>query len=214
MPFVSTTRHDNETRKYHTMKLTKTILAVLATAALTLGSAQAVQISGDIDFAGQAFFNTNSLATATQVVNFRSGAGVNHAATVTDATGSFATTVSMGDTASFPSLYQFNPSAPATPLWTVGGFTFDLTSSTVMLQNSRFLVIEGIGILTGNGFDATVGTWAFTSQQSDGSNRVSFSFSSNNAAVPGQVPDGGTTVALLGAALTGVAALRRKLAIA
>ncbi len=198
------------------MKLTKTVLAVLATAALTLSSARAVQITGDIDFAGQAFFNTNSLATATQVTNFKTmaGFGLDHSAVVTDATGSFATTVVMGDIASFPSLYQFNPSAPATPLWTVGGFTFDLTSSTVMLQNSKFLVIEGIGILTGNGFDATVGRWAFTSQQSDGSNRVSFSFSSNNAAVPGQVPDGGTTVALLGAALVGVAALRRKLATA
>ncbi len=198
------------------MKLTKTVLAVLATAALTLSSAQAVQITGDIDFAGQAFFNTNSLATATQVTNFKTmaGFGLDHSAVVTDATGSFATTVVMGDIASFPSLYQFNPSAPATPLWTVGGFTFDLTSSTVVLQNSKFLVIEGVGTLTGNGFDATVGTWAFTSQQSDGSNRGSFSFSANNAAVPGQVPDGGTTVALLGAALTGVAALRRKLAIA
>ncbi len=196
------------------MNITKTLLAAIAAAALTLGSAQAVQITGDIDFAGQAFFNTNSLATATQVVDFRSSGGAGNSADVTDATGDFATTISTGDVASFPNLYQFNPSAPANPLWTVGGFTFDLTSSTVVLQNSRFLVIEGVGILSGNGFDATVGTWAFTSQQSDGSNRDSFSFSANTTAAPGQVPDGGSTVALLGAALLGVAALRRKIATA
>lgn len=199
------------------MKLTKTVLAVLATAALTLSSAQAVQITGDIDFAGQAFFNTNSLATATQVTNFKTmaGFGLNHSAVVTDATGSFATTVVMGDIASFPSLYQFNPSAPATPLWTVGGFTFNLVSSNVLLQNSKFLVIEGSGILTGPaGFDPTPGVWAFSSQQSNGKNQTSFSFSANNAAEPGQVPDGGSTVALLGAAITGIAALRRKLSIA
>src|SRR5215203_7289347 len=139
------------------MKLIKTFVATLA-AALTLGSAQAVQITGDIDFAGQAFFNTNSLATATQVVNFRSAGGTNNSADVTEATGSFATTISMGDLASFPNGYQFNPSAPVNPLWTVGGFTFDLTSSTVVLQTSKFLIIEGVGTITGNGFDPTPGT--------------------------------------------------------
>jgi len=200
------------------MKITKTILAAVAAAALTLGSAQAnhigTAITGDIDFAGQAFFNTNSLATATSVVNFRSSGGTNNSADVTEATGDFATTVTTGDLASFPHIYQFNPSAPTTPLWTVGGFTFNLTSSTVVLQNSSFLIIEGSGTLTGNGYAATAGTWAFTSQQADGSIRDSFSFSANTGAVPGQVPDGGTTVALLGAALVGVAALRRKLATA
>jgi hypothetical protein len=196
------------------MNITKTIAAACAAVALTLGSAQAVPITGDIDFAGQAFFNTNSLATATQVVNFRSSGGVNASADVTDATGSFATTISMGDLASFPNGYQFNPSAAVSPLWTVGGFTFNLTSSTIVLQNSRFLIIEGTGILTGPpGFDPTFGTWAFTSQQSDGGSRDSFSFSANTTGA-GQVPDGGSTVALLGAALVGMAALRWKLATA
>src|SRR5215212_7245318 len=97
------------------MKLTKTLVAALAAAAISLGAAQAAQITGDIDFAGQAFFNTNSLATATQVVNFRSGNGTNNHADVTDATGDFATTISMGDLASFPNVYQFNPSVPVSP---------------------------------------------------------------------------------------------------
>lgn len=192
---------------------TKTLLAILATAALVLGSVQAVQITGDIDFAGQAFFNTTSLATATAVNNFKTMAsGPDHTALVTDVSGSFATTIASGDIASFPNVYQFNPSAPASPLWTVGGFSFNLTSSTVLLQTSMFLVIQGTGILTGPaGFDPTPGTWAFSSQQSDGKSKNSFSFSANTSGVP-QVPDGGSTVSLLGAALVGAAALRRKLA--
>ncbi len=198
------------------MKITKTILAAVAAAALTLGSAQAAHIgtaiTGDIDFAGQAFFDTNSLATATSVMNFRSSGEFDNSADVTKATGEFADFVSTGDIASFPNVYTFN--SPTSPLWTVGGFTFNLTSSTVVLQNSNFLTIKGTGILTGNGYAATPGTWAFTSQQADGTSQDSFSFSANTAAVPGQVPDGGTTVALLGAALVGVAALRRKLATA
>ena len=191
----------------------KTILAVLATAALTLGAAKGVQINGDIDLAGQAIFNTRSLATATQVTNFMTKiGGLNHSALVTDASGSFATTISPGDIASFPTLYQFNLSAPATPLWTVGGFTFNLTSSTVLLQTSTALVIEGTGIITGPaGFDATPGLWAFSSQQSNGKKQTSFSFSANSAA--SGVPDGGCTVALLGAGLASVTALRRKLVI-
>jgi hypothetical protein len=56
------------------MKISKTILAVLATG--VLGSAffsqqaQATAINGDIQFAGTAQFNTNSLLTATRVVTW------------------------------------------------------------------------------------------------------------------------------------------------
>jgi hypothetical protein len=194
------------------MKRIKTLLAVAAATAFTLGSAFAAQITGDIDFAGQAFFDTNSLATATQVTNFRSSDGTNNSADVTQANGDFSA-IATGTKASFPNAYTFNPSSPTSPLWTVGGFTFNLTSSTVEFQSSKALFITGTGFLTGNGFDETPGVWAFSSQQADGSNQDSFSFSANTAAQPGQVPDGGSTVALLGAALVGVAAIRRKLAV-
>ncbi len=178
-------------------------------AALTLG-AQAVPITGDIDFAGQAFFNTTSLATATRVMNFRANeAAANNTAVVTSATGSFST-IAAGTLATM-NPYTFNPSTPVTPLWTVGGFSFNLTSSTIVLQSSTFLAISGTGILTGPaGFDPTPGLWAFTSQQAGGGSQQSFSFSANTTAVG--VPDGGSTVALLGAGLIGVVALRRKFA--
>ena len=200
---------------HNNTKMKKTILAVLTMAALSLG-AQAVPITGDIDFAGQATFNTTSLATATQVINFKSSdVGANNTAMVTSANGSF--TGLAGTIASFPNVYTFSPSSAVSPLWTVGGFTFNLTSSTIVAQTSTILAITGVGILTGPaGFDATPGTWAFTSQQAGGGMQQSFSFSANTNATGGAtgVPEGGSTVALLGAVLIGVVALRRKFATA
>jgi hypothetical protein len=68
-----------------------------------------------------------------------------------------------------------------------------------------FLPSFGTGIITGNGFDDTAGTWSFTAQD-DPSNGV-FSFSGGSQATP----DGGATVALLGLALAGIEGIRRKL---
>jgi hypothetical protein len=96
----------------------------------------------------------------------------------------------------------------ATPgLWSVGGFTFDLLSATVLVQNAKTLSIEGTGIVSGNGFDPTA--MDFTTQSSGGKTRTTFSFSANGVAVG--VPDGGSAVALLGLALTGIELLRRRL---
>jgi VPDSG-CTERM motif len=66
--------------------------------------------------------------------------------------------------------------------------------------------ITGTGTLTGNGFDPTPGAWEFTSQSALGRRHLTFSFSADTSAVP----DGGSAVALLGIALVGVEALRRK----
>ncbi len=49
--------------------------------------------------------------------------------------------------------------------------------------------------------------WMFTSQNAGGRNMVEFSFSANS----NSVPDGGSALALLGLALTGIEVLRRKL---
>jgi hypothetical protein len=101
----------------------------------------------------------------------------------------------------------FNPSTPTPGLWSVGGFTFDLLMSTIVTQNANFLTITGTGTITGNGFDPTSGTWAFSTQNSSGRPKTIFSFSADDA----PVPDGGSAVALLGIALTAIEVLRRKL---
>jgi VPDSG-CTERM motif len=195
------------------MKLSKTILAVLATGVLSCGlfsqQAQAAPITGDIQFAGEVAFDTNSLATATRVVTWFDVFHNAGFSSVTSASGDFASFVSSGDQATMGAPWIFNPSTATPGLWSVGGFTFDLTSSVVVTQNATTLVIEGTGIVSGNGFDNTAMDWSFTTQSSGGKTRTTFSFSANGVAVP----DGGSAVALLGLALTGIEVLRRRLRI-
>ena len=190
--------------------LTKTILAVLAIGFISCGlfsqQAQATLINGDIQFAGETRFDTNSLATAHRVVTWFDVFHNAGFSSVTSGTGDFAG-IFPGTQATMAQPWIFNPSTPTPGLWSVGGFTFDLLTSTIVTQNAQFLSISGTGIVSGNGFDPTNMEWSFSSQNAGGRPRTIFSFSANGVAVP----DGGSAVALLGLALTGIEVLRRKL---
>ncbi|MBA3352719.1 MAG: VPDSG-CTERM sorting domain-containing protein [Blastocatellia bacterium] len=186
-------------------KLLLTFLtAGLACSAFTGQTAQGAMINGAITFSGGAVYDTASLATAMQVDSFSD-------VSVQSRDGDFASFVNVGDSVTMAEPWIFTPSTSTPMLWSVGGFTYDLDSSTVVLQNADFLIISGTGTISGNGFEATTGTWSFTSQ-SPSANGV-FSFSGSSDGTPG-VPDGGTTVALLGVALAGIEIIRRKLAAA
>jgi hypothetical protein len=192
--------------------LSKTMLAVLATSVLSCAvfsqQAQAAAIEGNINLAGAVRFNTNSLATASSVVTwFDSFNNAGFSTVQAGGTSNFAGILA-GSQATMAQ-WAFNPSTPTPGLWSVGGFTFDLLSATVVTQNAQFLSISGTGIVSGNGFDPTNMEWSFTAQSAGGRPRTIFSFSANGVSVP----DGGSAVALLGIALTGIAALRRKLRI-
>jgi hypothetical protein len=91
----------------------------------------------------------------------------------------------------------------ATALWSVGGFTFDLIASTIVLHDFGILLVTGTGTVTGHG-QTFNGTWMFSAQGEGSGGIFSFSASSN-------VPDGGATVALLGLSLAGIEGIRRKL---
>jgi len=184
------------------MKLIKTLMAGLAAMVIAGGfalSAQATPITGMLNIGGTATFDTNSLATA-------------HSATFSDA---LVLGGNSGDFAGFAvgtpvvmASYTFDPSTITNGLWSVNGFTFNLTASLVQLPRSAtFLSITGTGTITGPpGFDPTPGIWAFTSQNAGGRPHSTFSFSANTEAVP----DGGMTMALLGTGLMGLAAFRAK----
>jgi len=185
--------------------------------ALCMGfTAQAVQINGSITFAGTVQLNTSSAGTATQVTAW-SGVGGVGLPTVQSSAGSFAGL--NGSAATFATPWTFNAGTVAVPLpvgatpglWSVGGFTFNLTSASVFSQGGfpAGVTVNGIGVIVGNGFDATTGTWSFTTQDPSAGTPALFSFSASSGAVP--TPDGGSAVALLGFALVGVEALRRKL---
>ena len=183
----------NRTQKRKPMKLSKTLLTIVAAVASVglLSSAQATPITGMLNIGGFATFNTNSLLTA-------------GSATFTNP---HVEGMNTGTFAGFA--INFDPSTMTSGLWSVNGFTFNLTSSHVDFRSASVLAVSGVGIITGPaGFDATPGEWEFTSQAAGGHRGMSFSFSANTAAVP----DGGMTLALLGAGLVGLAVFRAKFA--
>jgi len=185
------------------MKLIKPLLASLTAMVVAAGfalSAQATQISGDIDFAGEVVFDTTSLGTAKQVNTW-------DMAVVSGTSGDFSS-VPLNSTVAFATPYVFNPPTAYSILLSVFGFTFQLVDSHIDSQSNFALVIIGTGFVSGPGFDLTPGTWSFVSTQSNGGTSSEFSFAGNSTATP--TPDSGSTVALLGVALFTVGALRAK----
>ena len=144
----------------------------------------ATPITGSIDFGGVVTFDTMSLATATRVNMWNSSF-------VLQDSGSFSS-ISSGTNVTMAAPWIFNSGTSSVPmpgpatahLWQVGGFNFDLSTSVVATQTANFLNVTGTGTITGNGFDATPGTWSFTSSDSSGQQQTTFGFQTETAAVP------------------------------
>jgi hypothetical protein len=192
------------------------IIKYLVCTGMALGfaaSVQAISITGGLHMTGVSTLDNQNLGLATKATAF--------ASVLTQpltATGSYA---GIGtDSVTFKP-FSWNPSsAPIAALWkftdlgTTWVYQFDLGTITGVTQNSSFLNISGTGNLTitgaGSPYTTTLGAWTFTISNPGGGNSQSFNFgfdSANNA-----LPDGGMTVMLLGAALSGLALIRRKLA--
>lgn len=186
------------------MRKINTLLAavLIATTASFATPVSAAQIVGNLTIGGGAIFNTADLGTATAVSSFSN-------TKVESSDGDFAA-ISVNTLVTITA-YTFNPSGPVANLFSVGGFTFDLSSSSIAYQNSIALVVEGEGTFTGNGFDATPGVFNFSSQKPSSAGIFSFSASAGNAS---NVPDGGATVLMLGGALGLLGVARRKLSFA
>ena len=163
----------------------------------------AVPITGNIGFSGTANLDSGSVQTATEVASW--GANV-----VGSTSGSF-TTVTLGSLVTLTSPWSFT-SGSINSFWSVGGFTFNLISSSIHSQDGSFLNVLMNGTVTGNGFTATPYSGAFSVQNppSDGVVQYTESLSFNP---PGSVPDGGATVMLLGTALCGLALVKHKFAL-
>jgi hypothetical protein len=168
---------------------------------------QAIPIVGTINFSeGGVTFNSTSV----QFINPSSVAtGVGLAPT-----GSFAGTGGAAVTfltTGFTFLPSLSPN-PVSPLWTFTSglltYSFSLSSVSVITDTGSFLSLAGAGTLTitGTGSPYTA-TNAKFNLSSTGSGPSIFGFVAGNSA-----PDGGTTVMLLGAGLSGLALLRKKLA--
>jgi hypothetical protein len=167
------------------------ILITLIAATLVVAKINARPIEGSIDFAGTVTFDTNSLATATRVTAWGN-------TFVLQDSGDFSN-IAAGTSAMMSAPWIFNPSTATPSLWSVGGFKFDLSASTIVSQTSTFLNIAGVGTISGNGLDPTPGTWSFTSSDSNGAPQNTFGFQTDSTAVPEPA-----TVSLLGLSFAGI----------
>ena len=164
-------------------------------------SAHAAAIIGNITFDGGAQLDTATVNTATKVVSWVSPQ-------VQSRDGDFLP-VLVGTAVSITAPWNFNTGLVA-PFWQVGGFTFNLTSSAIVVQTGGFLNVAGTGSITGNGYTPTAATWRFTAQDPSAGVPAVFSISASTGAQGQAVPDGGSSIALLGLALTGMAMVARK----
>lgn len=182
-------------------RLTKTILflatSVLIASALLPEQAQADPITGAITFAGGVTLDTGSVNTATMVTDW-----IN--TQVKSRSGAFAAFLSPNAPVAFAAPWSFNTSTTILSFWTAGAFTFDLTQSAIVFQGGGFLYVSGTGLIHCAGYDDTIGTWSFTTQDPAASGIFSFS------AAGASTPDSGATVGLLGLALAGIEAVRRR----
>jgi VPDSG-CTERM motif len=195
----------------------KTKLSLMTAAvALLVGMSQtlqAVPITGSIDMGGTATLNSVSLGSASAATSL-SGVTVGGIPS-----GSFAGT---GGTAVTWNPFSWPSGVAVNPLWTFTSsasgtsrvYSFILNSVSVVSQSASFLNLQGNGILgitgTGPAYDNTAGFWSFTISNAGGGDHANFAFTfANNQTAA--VPDGGMTVVLLGAALSGLCLFRKKM---
>jgi hypothetical protein len=205
----------------------KWLMIVAAAAAVCglAGVAQAVPISGNITFVGGVELNSSSAATASEVTAW-TGFGGNGSPLVESADGSFSG-IAPGTAATFSSPWFFNSGA-VSGLWSVGGFTFNLTSSHIVNQGTTVeggvpigaATVEGIGAIMGNGQNPEAMTWSFSinDPSAAGAKGQIFSFQvadgtvgSTTTTPPSSVPDGGTTAMMLGLGVLGLGLIKKQM---
>lgn len=179
---------------------------------------QTAQISGTIGFTGRVVLDTGTASTASQVVAWV-------APTVNGTSGNFSV-LNNGLAVSIFSPWNFvsgaiNPSTTGgAHFWSVGGFNFDLISSSILSQGgvagtTGYVNVTGNGTVSGNNFQTTAIIWNFSTQDPKIiGNPDTFTFSVSQVATPTtpRVPDGGITLVALGLALTGTTLIRKKIA--
>jgi PEP-CTERM motif-containing protein len=188
-----------------------TVIAANMLAGIVNAAPPPQPIVGSIDFGGAVTFDTTSLSTATEVMNWNSSF-------VLQGSGDFSS-IAFGTHSVMAPQWIFNQGTPGSPspgpatsaLWSVGGFTFDLAGATVVPgQNNNFLHVTGTGTVTStnNSFAATPGLWSFTVSDSNGQDQTTFGFQANTTAVPEPGTSGLIATGIV--ALSGIAWCKRK----
>lgn len=185
----------------------------LAVAGFALGlQAVPTTISGGISFSGTSSIDSTSFVTATRFTLFQDVTVGAPSAQSGDYLGTSGATVTL-----VPFIWDGpTASTPINPLWTFvsGGntYSFDLSVLHKDFASPTGLLLSGLGTarISGPGLEKldTPGLWNFSAQTQGLS---TFTFSSTTTVPPPGVPDGGTSVVLLGGSLLGLGLIRRKL---
>jgi len=186
------------------MKILKLCLITLGAIVVLLGlpgTAQAIPINGTISFSGDLNMDGTDFISATKFTGFQNvvvGSG---------STGDYSS-VSQGQGVSMNGFTWKPLGASVVPLWTFNdgtkNYAFDLNTLFINAIDPRFVVMTGVGIAHIDGYDPTPGDWVLSANQFS---MPTITFSSSNRS---PVPDGGTTIAMLGGAFLGLGMMSRK----
>lgn len=185
------------------MKTTRTAAFFAAIALTTV--VHAAPITGTIELSSEA--STITIDYSANTVSFSPAAPSNNTE-VADSSGSLATLLPIGTLISYQN-FSYDPLSVTNPIWTSGSTWFNLSEVTSFYEapNSNGLLLFGKGTINTSvaGFESTPGDWSFSA---DRANRTTkFSWSSTASAT--SVPDGGSTIVLLGASILGLGGARR-----
>ncbi len=142
-------------------KLGKILLAIALATFISSEAIQAAQVNGTIGFTGTVSLNTGSAGTASAATAWHWFATTGDPI-VALASQDFAGLDNGAHHAHWPAM-SFN-SGPVPSFWSVGGFVFDLSSSTITNQTGVSVTVSMNGVVSGNGFDPTPCIASFTLQ--------------------------------------------------
>jgi len=190
-----------------------TALMIAAAVVAFAASGQADPITGTTGFTGSYTPVNTDLTTPNDIItltSFQIG-GIPSGSFVGGMVTAFTPSITLNGPGGAPTFTQ--------PLWTitVGShvYTFTSTADQTLLSTANINTIIGTGIVHDSlDGDTANGTYnlSFNVTQAGGAATFTFNGTSGSTAIPRTVPDGGTTVVLLGSALAGLGLIRRKLA--